>query len=194
MNYMKKIIIPILVVAVIFLGVAFVWQNYSQESGKNNTQVVANNLWAVISKEDIVEESALVVWGKIINQDKAYKEKSFARDQDDIYTNQTVEVEQYLFNPEQKTDKELIIKHLGGTVGNTTLSTGYYAWPEINSYAIFILVKNKDKTYSIFGGPQGHYQTDEFGNIISKEFNKASLKDIFGEVKDVSEVAASFNK
>lgn len=190
---MKKIIILSLILVAIFLGVIFIWQNYNQEGNKKDVTVFASSLWPVINRDVVIKEGVLVVWGKIINQDKAYFEKS-GRDQDDIYTNQTLEVKKYLLNPNNKNDKELIIKHLGGTVGKMTLTSNDPSLPPLDSYVLLVLVENKDKTYSIFGGPQGYYQTDDRGYVNSNEFEKESFKEIMGGGKTVDEISSSFQK
>lgn len=125
----------------------------------------------VISTElkNKVENSDMIVTGKVINQKSQWNS-----DKSRIYTLVTIRVEELLKGTDYQS--EIIIKHLGGEIGN--VGEVYSHVPSFNDnedVLVFVKKSVKDGSLLIYGGDEGKYSFQD-NSIFNEKQTSNNIK------------------
>lgn len=140
-----------------------------------------------------MENSTLIVEGKVLAQ------KCFADENDEIFTENIIEVSKV--HKGDFTERQLSVITFGGTVGERTTVWSHLLDLNLNEYGVFFLApsqrpKPQDSqfsTYDVFGDSQGFYHFQRKDNGIHRA---AALLDVHNSVSEFYQVigARDFNE
>lgn len=108
----------------------------------------------------------------------------------DIVSDIRVSVEKYLHNPNHLTQSEIVIRTIGGKIGNEEMIASEAPHFEKGQRAVVFIQQAKDGVFTVFGLVRGKYTINPDGTVGDDEEEKNFTKEVFGkEMKDVELVS-----
>ena len=179
----KQIIFTAVVVAIVAGGIYVFFM--PRINNQREITIQSSAVLAKVTKAELLKESDAVVIG-FVRSLQSFKGKSEIRPgKEDIFTNVSLEIKEYLYNPKNLSDSKIMVRVLGGTVGDTTMNVSESPIFTKGERVIVFLKQNPDRTFSVVGWVQGKYTIDN--GTVGMGHEKVFIRDIFGHNLTVSE-------
>ena len=183
---MKRNISPVIISLVVIgasMGVYAFLPRASQ-----TTSVVGHAVLAEISKEELVKSSTVAVIARVSNVLSGKYPSKIREGEEDIVSTVTLEVEKYLYNPENITSQTLAIQTLGGSVNGTKMIVEGSPSFKAGDRVLVFLARDSSGTFTVNGWTQGKYTVGVNGEIGVGDEELAHLHKIFSGSRFVSDI------
>jgi hypothetical protein len=172
----QRTILIAIAVAIVTGGIAAVFIATKNQSAK--TTVQSDALLVKVTKEELLKESDAVVIG-LVQDIQSFKAQSEIRPgKEDIFSNVTLQVNEYLYNPKNFAASQMVVRVLGGVVENTIMTVSDGPVFEKGEQVIVFLKQKDERIFVVVGWAQGKYTIDN--GVIGKGNEKIFVRDIFG--------------
>ncbi len=168
--------------AVIFLVFTFSFCGHPAE--KITTKV--DTVLAKVTSKDMVKDSDAVILGTVNGLKTTIAASNLRPEEKDIVTDVSISVEKYLSNSKNISAKEVVVRVLGGTIGNKTMISENSPVFENGQRVVVFLKKGDNDIFTVYGWAQGKYTVDD-SNIASLGKENDIFKGIFGKNMTLNE-------
>lgn len=176
MDMKKQIIFMMVAVTIVIVGIVAVFTATKNDSTKITIQ--SDALLAKMTKEELLKESDMVVEG-FVQDIQSFKAPSEIRPgKEDIFSNITLQVSEYLYNPKSFSASQIVVGVLGGIVENTTMKVNDGPVFEKGEQVIVFLKQKDERVFAVVGWAQGKYTIDH--GVVGSGYEKVFVRDIFG--------------
>lgn len=162
----------------------------SSAKPERNT-IKSDALLVKVTKDELLRESDMVVMGTVQNIESFKGASEIRPGKEDIYSNVTLRVDDYLYSPKPLFETNITVRALGGSFGGTTMTvTDGPAFDKDQRVIVFLKqhqesVTNKDGQavtqiyYTVVGWAQGKYTIEN--GVVGKGNERMFVRDIFGQ-------------
>ena len=181
----KNSIIAAALGTLIMLGAGYVlWRTRVSDTHADSVpmQTIVYDTLADLSAEELVQSSDMVVIGTVTHV-KGFKAASHVRKgKEDILSDVTVAVEEYLVNTTGTESKDLTVRVLGGKAGADEMIRESMEPFEKGQRVMLFLTKTEEGQFVLAADPQGRYTIQD--ESVGKSKKEARLlKLVFGSEK-----------
>lgn len=156
------------------------------------TVTSVNGMLAKLDKNQLLGASDAVVIGTIISTESFKAPSDIFPNQDSVYTNVIIKVQQYPYNPKGYTYKQITVRTLGGQIGNEkTEVTEGHVYREGQTALMFVRQVNDSEFKDV--APQGTYTVNSDGSLGADEREHVFIRDAFGRDMNVENVKSELD-
>ncbi|NTV22016.1 MAG: hypothetical protein HGB03_00395 [Candidatus Yonathbacteria bacterium] len=185
----QKILIPVMILVVVAVGI-FSAVSFGRQDQKVTIQ--SNASFAKVTKDELIQNSDALAIVTVENI-KSFEDVSDIRPgKQDVFSDVTVVVNEYLYNPQKLTDSELVLRVLGGETEDTKMIVNGGASFEEGEQAAVFLKRKDDQVFEVVGWAQGKYTIKE--DSIGQGQEKVFMKDIFGKEMTLDDFRSEFTE
>lgn len=182
---MKRNIIAPLVISLVVVGASVGAYTFLSKASQI-TSVIGHAALPQLKKSELIKSSTVIVLARIKEVQSGKYPSKFREGEEDIISTATLEIEKYLYNPENIATQTLSVQTLGGTVGDTNMIVEGSPSFKVGDHTLAFLIKDPSGVFTVNGWAQGKYTIDVSGEIGVGEEELAHLHNIFGTSRLVS--------
>lgn len=176
----RNILIAIAAVVIVGVGAGALYEPAQK------TVIHSDALLAQVTKDELLRESDAIVIGTVQNTQSFKAASEIRPGKEDILTNVSIAVSEYVYNPKNLSAAQITVQVLGGDVGEEKMIVEDGPSFEKDQRIIAFLKQKDESTFTVVGWAQGKY-TVQNGGAIGIGEEKAHIKNIFGRDLTVEE-------
>lgn len=179
----KRVILIIAIVVLLGIFSAYV---VNATSGPQTTTIAVHNLLARMSLNELLGFSDDVIVGTVEHTQSYEAPSDIFPNENSIYTNVTIKISRYIYNPNNYTDTQITIRTLGGTVGSVNMYVdGGHAYAP--GQRVLLFLKKSESGGFELAAYQGVFNVGANGSLGANDQERAILRDAIGTEKSTVE-------
>lgn len=159
-----------------------------------STSVIGHAILPELSKTELIQSSTVIVLAKVKEVQSGKYPSKIREGEEDIISTVNLEVEKYLYNPENITAKILTVQTLGGSVGEMRMIVSESPSFKIGDRTLVFLRRDPRGIFTVNGWVQGKYTVGANMQIGVGSEELSRLRNIFGRDLTVDEMTTEIGK